>query len=191
MTPYWHDFKIVQLTESQSSRLDGTEPSAHTTTKFQKKIIYMCAPQKSVTGVKIVLNSQGRTARWNNVKTTPKPSESKSDCTKSLEKEGQKSIPANKYGKEGINRSQDSVKEPNELTRKLDGDGIVLLLHQAHMSVLTVGTKCQWWLVSWYVRRKVVSPCSRDSLVAWRALPMLLCGCSCRNCEHYTKPTHT
>ena len=49
----------------------------------------------------------------------------------SLEKEGQKSIPANKYGKERINLSQDLVKEPNELTPKMDGDGILLLPHQA------------------------------------------------------------
>ena len=47
--------------------------------------------------------------------------------------EGQKSIPANKYGKERINRSQESAKEPNELTRKLDGDGILLLPHQARL----------------------------------------------------------
>ena len=46
------------------------------------------------------------------------PSESKSDCTKSLEKKGQKSIPANKYGKEQNNRFKDSAKEPNELTPK-------------------------------------------------------------------------
>ena len=38
-------------------------------------------------------------------------------------------IPANKYGTERINRSQDPVKEPNELTPKLDGNGI-LLPHQ-------------------------------------------------------------
>ena len=38
----------------------------------------------------------------------------------------QKYIPANKYGKERINRSQDPVKEPNELTRKPDGNGILL-----------------------------------------------------------------
>ena len=31
------------------------------------------------------------------------------------------------------NGSQDSVKEPNELTRKLDGDGILLLPHQARL----------------------------------------------------------
>ena len=47
--------------------------------------------------------------------------------------EGQKSIPANKYGKERLNRSQESAKEPNELTRKLDGDGIPLLFHHARL----------------------------------------------------------
>ena len=67
------------------------------------------------------------------MKTTPKPSESKSDCAKSLEKEGQKSIPANMFGKERINCSQDPVKEPNELTRKPDENGIFLLPHQVHL----------------------------------------------------------
>ena len=46
--------------------------------------------------------------------------------------DGQKSIPANKYGKERINRSQDSVKEPNQWTPKLDGGGIFLLPHLRH-----------------------------------------------------------
>ena len=43
------------------------------------------------------------------------------------------SIPANWHGNERINLSQDSVKEPNELTRKMDGDGILLLPHQARL----------------------------------------------------------
>ena len=55
------------------------------------------------------------------------------DCTKNLKEQDQKSIPANKYGRERINCSQDTVKEPNELTRKPDGNGILLLPHQAHL----------------------------------------------------------
>ena len=39
-------------------------------------------------------------------------------------------IPAYNYGKERINRSQDPLKEPNELTRKLNGYGIRLTPHQ-------------------------------------------------------------
>ena len=53
------------------------------TTKFQKKIIHTCAPQKSIKDVKIVgywySTAKVQTVRWNNVKTTPMPSESKSD----------------------------------------------------------------------------------------------------------------
>ena len=37
MTPYWHDFKIVQLTESHRSRLDGTGNSAHATTQIAEE----------------------------------------------------------------------------------------------------------------------------------------------------------
>ena len=54
MTLFENDFRIVQFKESHSSRLDGTKLSAHTTTKFQKKIIHTCATQKSVKYVKIV-----------------------------------------------------------------------------------------------------------------------------------------
>ena len=137
MTLFGNDFRIVQFKESHSSRLDGTKLSAHTSTKFQKKIIHTCAPQKSIKDVKIVgywySTAKVQSVRWNNVKTTPRPSKSKSDCTKSLEKEGQNSIPANRYGKKHINRFWDSVKEPNELTRKLDGDDIPLPLHQVHL----------------------------------------------------------
>ena len=41
-----------------------------------------------------------------------------------------KNIQANKYGKDRINRSQDPVKERSELTRKQDGYGTLLPLHQ-------------------------------------------------------------
>ena len=34
-------------------------------------------------------------------------------------------IPANKYDRQRTNRSQDPVKEPNELIPKLDGNGIL------------------------------------------------------------------
>ena len=99
MTLFGNDFRIDLFSKSHSSRLDGMKHSAHTTTKFQKKIIHTCAPQKSIKYVKIVgywySTAKVQTVRGNNVKTTPKPSESKSDCTKSLEKEGQKSIPSN------------------------------------------------------------------------------------------------
>ena len=113
----------------------GSKHSAHTTTNFQKKIIHTCAPQKSIKDVK----TDGDWYSTAKIK--------RSDATTwCLRRNHQnlwaivrrvwrrtKSIPANKYGKERINRSQDSVKEPNELTRKLDGDGILLLPHQARL----------------------------------------------------------
>ena len=107
MTTYWNDFLFVH-----SSRLDGAKHSAHTATKIQKEIVHTCVSQQSIKDVKTVwywyLTAKVKNGSMK-VKTTPKPSESKIDCTESLEKEGQKSIPANKYGKERINHSQDPV----------------------------------------------------------------------------------
>ena len=44
-----------------------------------------------------------------------------------------KYIQANEYGEERINLSQNPVKEPKELTRKPDGNGILLPPHQVHL----------------------------------------------------------
>ena len=79
--------------------------------------------------------------RW---KTTPRPSRLKIVCTENLEEQYQEYIPANKYGKERINRSQDSVKESNELTRKLDGNGSFLPSSSSSWWQSTD----QWWQVS-------------------------------------------
>ena len=58
----------------------------------------------------LVLNSQGKNGPMKQREDYAEPIRIKERCTKSLEKHGQKSIPANKYGKERINRSPDSVK---------------------------------------------------------------------------------
>ena len=71
----------------------------------------------------LVLNSQGKNG----------PMKQREDYAEATKIKERLHIPANKYGKERINRSRDSVKEPNELTRKLDGNGILLLPHQAHL----------------------------------------------------------
>ena len=103
----------------------------------KRQIIRTCALQKGIKDVNTFVfwysTANVTTVRWNNVKTAPKPSKSKSDCTKNLEKQGQESTPTNKCGKERINRSQDPVQEPNELTRKLDGNGTFLLPHPARL----------------------------------------------------------
>ena len=54
ITRFWHDFKIVQLTERHRSRLDGAKNSAHATTQIQKKTIHTRLQQKSVKDVKTV-----------------------------------------------------------------------------------------------------------------------------------------
>ena len=54
ITPLWNGFKILRFAESHSSRLDGAKHSAHTTTRFQKKIIHTCALQKGIKDVKTV-----------------------------------------------------------------------------------------------------------------------------------------
>ena len=71
----------------------------------------------------LVLNSQEKNG----------PMKQREDYAEATKIKERLHIPANKYGKERINRSRDSVKEPNELTRKLDGNGILLLPHQAHL----------------------------------------------------------
>ena len=107
------------------------------TIRQKRQIIHTCALQKGTKDVNTFVfwysTANVTTVRWNNVKTTPKPSKSKSDCTKNLEKQGQESTPTNKCGKERINRSQDPVQEPNELTRKLDASGIFLQPHPARL----------------------------------------------------------
>ena len=51
-------------------------------------------------------------------------------------------IPANKYDRQRTNRSQDLVKEPNELIPKLDGNGILQpceALHRGGDELITGG----------------------------------------------------
>ena len=51
-------------------------------------------------------------------------------------------IPANKYDRQRTNRSQDPVKEPNELIPKLDGNGILQppqALHRGGDQLITGG----------------------------------------------------
>ena len=67
------------------------------------------------------------------MKTTAKPSKSKSDYTKSLEKVTQDTIPVSKFDNDQVNLSLGTVKDLNESTRKLDGNGILLQPHQARL----------------------------------------------------------
>ena len=53
MTSHWHDFKIVQVTESRISRLDVTN-SAHATTQLKDTSFHRWLQQQSVNDVKIV-----------------------------------------------------------------------------------------------------------------------------------------
>ena len=67
------------------------------------------------------------------MKTTAKPSKSKSDYTKSLEKVTQDTIPVSKFDNDKVNFSPGTVKDLKESTRKLDGNGILLQPHQARL----------------------------------------------------------
>ena len=99
------------------------------------KITHVCTAeedQKTQTSW-VTLNSQGRDGPMKQREDHAEAIRKKSACGDNLEKQGQKSIPANKHGKEQINRSQDPVKEPTELTRRPDGNGILLPPHQAHL----------------------------------------------------------
>ena len=130
------DFYLVRFTESHSSH--GTKSSAHNMPTSGMEIIHhTCAPQMNTKDLKPVRYCNWiatvRTTPWNNTKTTPTPSRLKIVCSENLEEQTQKYIPANKYGQERINRSQDPVKEPNQLIRKPDGNGILLPPHQVHL----------------------------------------------------------
>ena len=72
-------------------------------------------------------------ARRTNVKTTTKPSKSKSDHTKSLAKITRDSIPVGKFDNDQVNDSPGTVEDLHESTRKLDGNGILLQPHQARL----------------------------------------------------------
>ena len=143
INPSWTDFKPVRFTESHSSRLDGTKPSAHTDKLSNEDHTYVCtaeehqrrecAVQEPEDHKRLILNSQGQNG----------PMKQREDyaeainINKRLYKESggarPKILPANKYGKERINRSQDPVKDPNELTPKPDGNVILLQRHPARL----------------------------------------------------------
>ena len=74
---------------------------------------------------------QVRTAPPNNGKITTKPSKSKNDYMKSLAKQTQDSIPVSKFDSERVNHG--TMKELIDSTPKLDGDGVLLQPHQAHL----------------------------------------------------------
>ena len=93
--PSWTDFKLVRFTESHSSRLDGTKPSVHPMTTSRRKIIHTCT-------------SEDEHKRLENSWILQQKSQGPNSPMKQRED----------YGKERINRSQDPVKHPNELTRK-------------------------------------------------------------------------
>ena len=98
MTPCWNDFKTVQFTECHSSRLDGTKQfCAHYDEISKEDHTYVCI-EKSIKDVKTVgywySTAKVKTVRWNNVKTSPKPSEWTSDCTESLENPSQQTSTA-------------------------------------------------------------------------------------------------
>ena len=136
INPSWTDFKRVRFTDSHSSRLDGTKPSAHTMTNFHMKIIRTCAPQKNKKDVKQVgcwySIAKVETVRWDNAKTTLKPSK-KSAWRRIWRSKAKNPSLQTSTAKSESKRSQDPVKEPSELTRKPDGIGIILLHHQAHL----------------------------------------------------------
>ena len=52
---------------------------------------------------------------------------------KSLAKVTQDPIPVSKFDNDQVNHSPGTVKELKESTQKLDGDGILLQLHEAHL----------------------------------------------------------
>ena len=135
MTPYYHYFKIDQFTESHSSRLDGTKHSAHTTTKFQKKNhTYVCTAEehkRRENSWVLVLIGQNKNGPMEQREDDAEAIRIKERLYEESGKGRTKTIPANKYSKERINRSEDSVvNERIELNRNLDGDGILPLPHR-------------------------------------------------------------
>ena len=81
--------------------------------------------------------------RWNYTKTTPKPPELKHVFTENLEAHMNGCIPANKYDRERTNRSQDPVKEPNELSPQTGWTWCILqppqALHRGGDQLITGG----------------------------------------------------
>ena len=68
MPPYWHDSKIVQLTESHSLRSAGTKPSARTATKVHAWLQQMSATDVNTFG-DWYSTVKWKTVRWTNAKT--------------------------------------------------------------------------------------------------------------------------
>ena len=106
-------FQNCPFAEGHRSRMDGTKHSAHSTTKFQKKIIHTCAPQKSIKDDNswvVVLNCEGKNG----------PMKQHEDHAKAIR------IKERLYEESGEGRT----KIPSQQTRT---DGILLMLHQARL----------------------------------------------------------
>ena len=81
----------------------------------------------------LVLNSSGPNGPMNQREDYHEAIKSKSDCTKSLVKVTQDSIPVNKFDNDQVNHSLGKEKELNESTPRLDGNGILLQPQQARL----------------------------------------------------------
>ena len=110
---------------------------AHATMRLRPKITPKSLQRQSASDVKMLgclcSTFQVRTARWTNVKTTTKPSKSKSEFSKRLAKVTQDSNPVSKFDNDQVNHSLNTMKELKELSPELDEDGIFLQPHQAHL----------------------------------------------------------
>ena len=116
--PYLTGSCIALVIENHKSTSDGTKNIAHATMRSRPKITPVSLQRQSATDVKMLRclysTVQVRTARWTNVKTTTKPSKSKSHHTKRLAKVTQDSIPVNNFDNDQVNHSLGTMKELRE-----------------------------------------------------------------------------
>ena len=132
MTLFENDFRIVQFKESHSSRLDGNQAfGAHYDEISEEDHTYVCTAEEHKIRKNwrvLVLNSQGTNGPM-------KQREDHAEAIKIKERYGRTKTPSQQTttAKTKSTVLKDSVNEPNELTRKLGGDGILLPLHQVHL----------------------------------------------------------
>ena len=123
--PYWTDSWVAFVIETDKSTSDGTKNNTHAWMQLRPKIIPKSPQLQSVSDVNMLgclcSTVPVRAARWTNVKTTTKPSKSKSDHMKSLVKVTQDFIPVSNFNNDQVNQSPGTMKELSVSTQRLAG----------------------------------------------------------------------
>ena len=184
MTLYWNDFRIVQFAESHSSRSDATKQSAHTTTKFQKKIhTYVCSAEehkRCQNSWVLILNSQGTNGPM-------KQREDYADAIRIKERlyeefgEGRTKLHPSNQVRQRANQPFLRFSEGAErVDPKLDGDGI--LYHLIKFIFVMWQSSKKWWQASSWMNSEIFDFCFAHR--QWR-FPLQPTGC-----KTYTTPAH-